>query len=53
MGAEDRLCGRDRHDLMHELMPKSRLSIVAGAGHLPDPRTTRENDGGTPPLVEE
>lgn len=35
MGAEDRLCPRDRHELMHGLMPQSRLTIVAGAGHLP------------------
>ena len=35
MGADDRLCPRDRHDLMHRLMPQSRLSIVAGAAHLP------------------
>lgn len=35
MGAEDRLCPRERHDLMHELMPQSRLVIVDGAGHLP------------------
>ena len=35
MGAEDRLCPRDRHELMHELMPQSRLVIVNGAGHLP------------------
>lgn len=35
MGAEDRLCPRDRHDLMHALMPQSRLVIVEGAGHLP------------------
>jgi pimeloyl-ACP methyl ester carboxylesterase len=35
MGAEDRLCPRDRHELMHELMPQSRLVIVDGAGHLP------------------
>lgn len=35
MGAEDRLCPRDRHDLMHALMPQSRLVIVKGAGHLP------------------
>jgi pimeloyl-ACP methyl ester carboxylesterase len=35
MGAEDRLCPRDRHDLMHGLMPHSRLVIVPGAGHLP------------------
>jgi pimeloyl-ACP methyl ester carboxylesterase len=35
MGAEDRLCPRERHDLMHSLMPQSRLVIVDGAGHLP------------------
>lgn len=35
MGAKDRLCPRDRHDLMHRLMPQSRLVIVEGAGHLP------------------
>lgn len=35
MGAEDRLCPRDRHDLMHALMPQSRLVVVPGAGHLP------------------
>lgn len=34
-GAEDRLCPRDRHDLMHALMPQSRLEIINGAGHLP------------------
>lgn len=35
MGAEDRLCPRDRHELMHALMPQSRLVIIEGAGHLP------------------
>jgi pimeloyl-ACP methyl ester carboxylesterase len=35
MGAEDRLCPRDRHDLMHALMPQSRLVIIEGAAHLP------------------
>lgn len=35
MGAEDRLCPRERHDLMHALMPQSRLVIIPGAGHLP------------------
>lgn len=35
MGEHDRLCPRDRHDLMHALMPSSRLAIVADAGHLP------------------
>jgi pimeloyl-ACP methyl ester carboxylesterase len=35
MGAEDRLCPLDRHQLMHRLMPQSRLVLVPGAGHLP------------------
>lgn len=35
MGAQDRLCPRDRHDRMHALMPQSRLVIIDGAGHLP------------------
>ncbi|GAB1477886.1 alpha/beta fold hydrolase [Paracoccaceae bacterium] len=35
MGAEDRLCPLDRHELMHKLMPQSRLVILPGAGHLP------------------
>ena len=35
MGAEDRLCPIDRHQLIHDLMPQSRLVIVEGAGHLP------------------
>ncbi|MES0885380.1 alpha/beta fold hydrolase [Roseibium sp. SCP14] len=35
MGAEDRLCPRDRHDLMHQLVENSTLEIIDGAGHLP------------------
>lgn len=35
MGAEDRLCPRDRHEQMHALMPQSRLVVIDGAGHLP------------------
>ena len=35
MGREDRLCPRDRHDLMHALLTTSRLALVDGAGHLP------------------
>ena len=35
MGAEDRLCPLERHQLMHELMPQSRLHIIPGAAHLP------------------
>ena len=46
MGDEDRLCPRDRHELMHALIPGSRLVIVEGAGHLPTleqpERTTAE-----------
>ena len=35
MGEHDSLCPRDRHDLMHALMPQSRLAIIPGAAHLP------------------
>jgi pimeloyl-ACP methyl ester carboxylesterase len=35
MGEHDVLCPKARHDLMHALMPQSRLVIIAGAGHLP------------------
>jgi pimeloyl-ACP methyl ester carboxylesterase len=35
MGREDKLCPRDRHDLMHALLGSSRLAFVDGAGHLP------------------
>ena len=42
MGEEDRLCPRDRHELMHALIPGARLAIVAGAGHLPTLEKPRE-----------
>lgn len=35
MGAEDRLCPRDRHELMHHLIPHSSFVVIKGAGHLP------------------
>jgi pimeloyl-ACP methyl ester carboxylesterase len=35
MGAEDKLCPLDRHQLMHDLIPQSRLHIIAQAAHLP------------------
>lgn len=35
MGAYDRLCPRDRHELMHALMPQSEFVVVQNAGHLP------------------
>jgi pimeloyl-ACP methyl ester carboxylesterase len=34
-GEGDRLCPRDRHDLMHTLLRRSELVVVAGAGHIP------------------
>ncbi|MFW8595098.1 alpha/beta fold hydrolase [Cribrihabitans neustonicus] len=34
-GREDALCPVARHELMHELMPQSRLEIIEEAGHLP------------------
>jgi pimeloyl-ACP methyl ester carboxylesterase len=35
MGVEDKLCPLDRHQLMHDLIPQSRLHIIAHAAHLP------------------
>ena len=35
MGAEDRLCPRDRHDLMHALIAGSRLAIIDGPATCP------------------
>jgi len=35
MGLHDRLCPLARHEMMHRLMPQSRLVIIADAGHLP------------------
>lgn len=34
-GREDTLCPVHRHELMHELMPGSQLTIIEDAGHLP------------------
>lgn len=42
-GCDDTLCPVERHELMHELIPNSRLSIVNDAGHLP----TLENPAET------
>jgi pimeloyl-ACP methyl ester carboxylesterase len=46
MGEHDIPCPRARHDLMHALMPQSRLAIIPDAGHLPTleqpARTTAE-----------
>ena len=35
MGEQDSPCPRDRHELMHRLMPQSTFVIVPDAGHLP------------------
>ncbi|WP_170477295.1 alpha/beta fold hydrolase [Ruegeria arenilitoris] len=34
-GQEDGLCPVERHQLMHDLMPRSTFTIIDGAGHLP------------------
>ncbi len=34
-GEDDRLCPLQRHQLMHNLIPGSRLAVIPGAGHLP------------------
>lgn len=42
-GRDDALCPVSRHELMHDLMPQSRLEIIENAGHLPtleQPRQT-------------
>ena len=39
MGEGDRLCPRDRHDQMADLLPRSELVIIPGAGHLPTLQT--------------
>ena len=43
MGAHDRLCPLQRHELMHALMPHSEFDIIKDAGHLP----TLENPDAT------
>ena len=35
MGEHDIPCPKSRHDLMHAMMPQSRLVVIRGAGHLP------------------
>ncbi|WP_299084622.1 alpha/beta hydrolase [uncultured Ruegeria sp.] len=42
-GREDMLCPIARHELMHDLLPRSKLVIIDGAGHLP----TLENPAET------
>ena len=34
-GRDDRLCPVERHERMHDLLPRSTLTIIEGAGHLP------------------
>jgi len=34
-GREDSLCPLSRHELMHDVLPKSTLTVIEGAGHLP------------------
>ena len=45
-GCDDTLCPVERHELMHELIPNSVLSLVNDAGHLPpleNPAQTNRN----------
>lgn len=34
-GRDDGLCPVSRHELMHDLLPNSTLTVIEGAGHLP------------------
>jgi pimeloyl-ACP methyl ester carboxylesterase len=47
-GAEDQLCPLERHQLMHALIPGSRLSVIENAAHLP---TLEQPDAVTDALV--
>lgn len=47
-GREDRLCPVARHDLIHGLIPGSRLEIIEAAGHLP---TLEQPDPTTAALI--
>ena len=51
MGEDDRLCPRDRHELMHALIPGSRLAVLEGAGHLPTLEQPERDNGGAHPLA--
>ncbi len=42
LGRGDRLCPLERHELMHALMPQSRLEVIEGAAHLPTLEKPRE-----------
>lgn len=48
MGAEDRLCPRDRHELMHDLIPGSRFEVIDDAAHMP---TLEQPDKTTAALI--
>ncbi len=48
-GADDRLCPRDRHDLMHRCMPHAAYRVIDGAGHLP---TLEQPDKTTEALIQ-
>ncbi|MEO1638455.1 MAG: alpha/beta fold hydrolase [Pseudomonadota bacterium] len=44
-GEDDTLCPIARHELMHNLIPRSTLTVIKGAGHLPtleQPEKTNE-----------
>ncbi|MEL7343350.1 MAG: alpha/beta fold hydrolase [Pseudomonadota bacterium] len=49
MGRYDKLCPRDRHELMHDLLPNSRFVIVDNAGHLP---TVEQPDATTTAMLD-
>ena len=34
-GIDDSLCPLERHEMMRDLIPGARLTVIAGAGHLP------------------
>jgi pimeloyl-ACP methyl ester carboxylesterase len=44
-GKEDSLCPVSRHELMHDLIPGSRLAVIPNAGHLPTLEQPKHTNG--------
>lgn len=52
-GRHDRLCPIERHELMHDLIPGSRLTIIEDAGHLPTLEKPEETNAALVRWLEE
>ena len=52
-GRHDRLCPVERHEMMHALIPGSRLEIIEGSGHLPTLEQPEESSRALAQWLEE